>query len=209
MNKPKTQDYNFKIVIIGDSNAGKTNILTRFCHNQFSLEPKVTVGVEFASKFVRAYDDQISLQIWDTCGQENFRAITGSFYKGAIGALIVFDLTRRSTFDNLEKWYKEVKENAEENASILIVGNKSDLSNLREVKYEEGAYFAESRNIAYIETSALDSTNIETAFKHVTTEIYNMFLQYGVYDDPNEEKLSSRSLKLKSGEIKDKKACCE
>jgi len=207
MNQTEAEHYHFKFIVVGDSGVGKTNFITRFCYNQFSLEPKVTVGVEYATKEIKAYDARITLHIWDTCGQENFKSISQTFYKGAVAALLMFDLTRRQTFENLEKWFKDVKDCAEENVSIMIVGNKSDLVNLREVRTEEGVSFAESKNAAYIETSALDSTNIEAAFRHVSIAVYNIFLQYGTYIDENTGKKSSKSFKLKSGEIIEKKCC--
>jgi len=206
MNQHEQEHYHFKYIIVGDPGVGKTNFITRFCYNQFSLEPKVTVGVEYATKEIKAYDDRITLHIWDTCGQENFRSISSTFYKGAVAALIMFDLTRRQTFENLEKWIKDVKDSSEENVAIMIVGNKSDLVNLREIRTEEGVSFAESKNAAYIETSALDSSNIEAAFKHISTVVYNIFLQYGTYIDDTGKK-SSRSFKLRSGEIIEKKCC--
>lgn len=131
-------DYVLKIVLIGDSNVGKTNILTRYIHNTFYEITKATIGVEFATKYVKTNEIQLRLQIWDTAGQERYRAITSSFYKGSSGALVVFDVSKRFTFDKVDIWVKELRERAGENIQIIIIGNKIDLNDLREVKEEEG-----------------------------------------------------------------------
>ena len=200
--------YQFKIILVGDISVGKSNLLSRFCRNEFSLEPKVTVGFEFATKVVKADQDQITIQVWDTCGQEHFSSVTSSFYKGSIGAFIIFDISNSSTFKSLDKWYNEVKDNVEENAIILLVGNKTDLNNLREVRYEDAQAFAQKRDLVYFETSALASTNVNEAFIYLITEAYQLFQKYGAYHDPNESrKLSKRSLKLKAN-IEKKGGCC-
>lgn len=112
---------------------------------------------------------KIKCQIWDTAGQEKFRAISNSYYRGAIGVMLVYDITKQSTFDNLEKWLKELKEFGETQMVILLIGNKTDLKHLRVVKTEEGKLFAERYGLEYIETSALDSTHIDEAFQKLVT----------------------------------------
>eukprot|EP00330_Aristerostoma_sp_ATCC50986_P007722 CAMPEP_0114590690 /NCGR_PEP_ID=MMETSP0125-20121206/12904_1 /TAXON_ID=485358 ORGANISM="Aristerostoma sp., Strain ATCC 50986" /NCGR_SAMPLE_ID=MMETSP0125 /ASSEMBLY_ACC=CAM_ASM_000245 /LENGTH=184 /DNA_ID=CAMNT_0001788361 /DNA_START=57 /DNA_END=611 /DNA_ORIENTATION=+ len=174
--KEENYDYLFKIVLTGDSGVGKSNLLSRFCKNEFSLESKSTIGVEFATKTVEADDKIIKAQIWDTCGQEQFRSIAKTYYKGAVGALIVYDITKANTFESVEKWFKDIREYAEPNAVIMVVGNKCDLEHIRSIKTEEVANFAESKDIAYIETSALESTNVDLAFQRVIGEIYQLFL---------------------------------
>jgi len=165
-------DYLFKIVLIGDSGVGKSNILTRFTKNEFNLESKTTIGVEFATKTMSAEGKVIKAQIWDTAGQERYRAITSAYYRGAVGALLMYDITKYQTFANVEKWFEELRNNAESNIVVMLVGNKSDLKPLRAVSQEEATAFAEKHGIAFIETSALDSSNVELAFHKVITEIY-------------------------------------
>ena len=121
-------DYLFKIVLIGDSGVGKSNLLLRFTRNEFNLESKTTIGVEFATKTITAANNQlIKSQIWDTAGQERYRAITNAYYRGAVGALLVYDITSQVSFDNAHKWLKELKENADQGIVVMLVGNKADL----------------------------------------------------------------------------------
>lgn len=165
-------DYLFKIVLIGDSGVGKSNLLTRFTKNEFNLESKTTIGVEFATKTIMSENKVMKAQIWDTAGQERYRAITSAYYRGAVGALVVYDITKYPSFTNVEKWLKELRENAEPHIMVMLVGNKSDLKQLRAVGQDEAIEFAEKNGVAFIETSALDSTNVETAFHRIITEIY-------------------------------------
>ena len=124
----------FKIVLVGDSGVGKTNLLTRFSKNEFSLESKTTIGVEFATKTITTETGHvIKAQIWDTAGQDRYRAIASSYYKGAAGALVVYDITKPQSFENVDKWLKEVREHGAENMVLMLIGNKSDLEKDRQV----------------------------------------------------------------------------
>jgi Ras-related protein Rab-11A len=157
-------DMIFKVVLIGDSGVGKSNILTRYIRDEFSLETKSTVGVEFGSKKSKIKGTNIKTQIWDTAGQERYKSITNAYYKGAKGALVVFDISRKDTFTAVDRWIGELKSNAYSEVSILLIGNKSDLEDLRQVSQEEAKQKASQYGVAYIETSALHSVNIEKAF---------------------------------------------
>jgi len=118
----------FKIVLVGDSGVGKTNLLTRFSKNEFSLESKTTIGVEFATKTITTEQGHvIKAQIWDTAGQDRYRAIASSYYKGAAGALVVYDITKPNSFQNVEKWLKELRDHGAEDMILMLIGNKSDL----------------------------------------------------------------------------------
>ena len=162
------------MVIIGDSGVGKSNLLSRFTRNEFHLDSKSTIGVEFATRSIQHDGKIIKAQIWDTAGQERYRAITSAYYRGAVGALLVYDISKHSTFENVERWLKELRDHADANIVIMLVGNKSDLRHLRAVTTEEAMQFAEKHNLAFIETSALDSTGVETAFQRILTEIYRL-----------------------------------
>ncbi|XP_076960483.1 ras-related protein Rab11C-like [Bidens hawaiensis] len=167
-------DYLLKIVLIGDSGVGKSNILARFTRNEFYLESKATIGVEFATRTLQVEGKMIKAQIWDTAGQERYRAITSAYYRGAVGALLVYDITKRPTFDNVQRWLRELRANADSNIVVLMAGNKSDLSYLRAVNEEDGQSLAEKEGLSFLETSALDAHNVEKAFQTILTEIYHI-----------------------------------
>ncbi|GAV07165.1 hypothetical protein RvY_17040 [Ramazzottius varieornatus] len=167
-------DYLFKVVLIGDSGVGKSNLLSRFTRNEFDLESKSTIGVEFATRSVQVDGKTVKAQIWDTAGQERYRAITSAYYRGAVGALLVYDVCKHMTFDSVERWLRELRDNADQKIVIMLVGNKSDLRHLRAVPTEEAKSFAEKNGLTFIETSALDATNVEQAFYSTLHEIYKI-----------------------------------
>ena len=164
MNFDDDYDMIFKVVLIGDSGVVKSNILSRYIRDEFSIETKSTVGVEFGSKKIKIKGTSIKAQIWDTAGQERYKSITNAYYKGAKGALVVFDITRRDTFVNVDRWIGELKGNADNDVAIIVIGNKSDLEDQRQVQQDEAKSKAEQYNLAYVETSALQAINIEKAF---------------------------------------------
>ncbi|KAK2498948.1 LOW QUALITY PROTEIN: hypothetical protein MC885_011528 [Smutsia gigantea] len=261
-----------RVVLIGDSGVGKSNLLSRFTRNEFNLESKSTIGVEFATRSIQVDSKTIKAQIWDTAGQERYRAITSAYYRGAVGALLVYDIAKHLTYENVERWLKELRDHADSNIVIMLVGNKSDLRHLRAVPTDEARAFAgerlpaagggghgqgllgfhsetrteaaersshlprlqpqrqllppavwvsgsrplaldihfldsqvgrqdpppgfweplltgavlpsvpEKNNLSFIETSALDSTNVEEAFKNILTEIYRIVSQKQIAD---------------------------
>ncbi|CAM9422920.1 unnamed protein product [Ectocarpus fasciculatus] len=176
-------DYLFKVVLIGDSGVGKSNLLSRFTRNEFNLESKTTIGVEFATKSIQVDAKTIKAQIWDTAGQERYRAITSAYYRGAVGALLVYDISKHVTFENVERWLKELRDHAEPNIVVMLVGNKSDLRHRRAVPTEDAMLFAENNNLAFIETSALDATGVEEAFRQILSEIYRLMSRKNIYAD--------------------------
>merc|ERR1712194_493829 len=202
-------DYLFKVVLIGDSGVGKSNLLTRFTRNEFNRESKSTIGVEFATQTIQVEKKMIKAQIWDTAGQERYRAITSAYYRGAVGALLVYDISKHSTFENVERWLKELRDHAEANIVVMLVGNKSDLRHLRAVETDEAMAFSEQHNLAFIETSALDSSGVDTAFQRILTEIYRLMARRTMQSvEENQPSLStgqSISLGPDSGK---KKGCC-
>ncbi|KDN40519.1 ras-domain-containing protein [Tilletiaria anomala UBC 951] len=167
-------DYLFKVVLIGDSGTGKSNLLSRFTRNEFSLESKSTIGVEFATRSIAVDGKTVKAQIWDTAGQERYRAITSAYYRGAVGALLVYDIAKHPTYVNVSRWLKELRDHADSNIVIMLVGNKSDLRHLRAVPTDEAKAFAAENNLSFIETSALDASNVEQAFQNILTEIYRI-----------------------------------
>ena len=125
-----------------DSGVGKSNLLSRFTRNEFNLDSKSTIGVEFATRSIQVDTKTIKAQIWDTAGQERYRAITSAYYRGAVGALLVYDISKHQTYDNVTRWLKELRDHADANIVIMLVGNKSDLRHLRAVPTEEAKQFA-------------------------------------------------------------------
>ncbi|CAB1439211.1 unnamed protein product [Pleuronectes platessa] len=176
-NREDEYDYLFKVVLIGDSGVGKSNLLSRFTRNEFSLESKSTIGVEFATRSIQVEGKTIKAQIWDTAGQERYRAITSAYYRGAVGALLVYDIAKHLTYENAERWLKELQDHADSNIVIMLVGNKSDLRHLRAVPTDEAKSLAEKHGLSFLETSALDSSNVELAFQTILTAIYNIVSQ--------------------------------
>ncbi|CAM0142247.1 hypothetical protein VKS41_002271 [Umbelopsis sp. WA50703] len=186
-------DYLFKLVLIGDSGVGKSNILSRFTTNEFNLESKSTIGVEFATKNVVIDGHTVKCQIWDTSGQERYRAITGAYYRGAVGALLVYDITRPPSFENVSHWLKELREHADENIVIMLLGNKLDLSQTsRAVPTEEGGALAETEGFLFMETSALDATNIDNSFATIFDEIYKIIPKKTAHDDSTSKNIGDR-----------------
>lgn len=166
-------DYLFKLVLVGDSGVGKSCLSSRFTRDQFTADSKTTIGVEFATQIVQVDEKCIKAQVWDTAGQERYKAVTSAYYRGAVGALMVFSLCNKASLDSIEsQWLHEMLENADPNCVPLLVGNKSDLREERQVATEEAAAFAKKHNMGYIETSAVDATGVGEAFEQLLTEVY-------------------------------------
>jgi len=173
MREDDDYDYLFKVVLVGDTNVGKTNLLCRFTRNEFDLESRCTIGIEFATKLSTVQGKVVKSQIWDTAGQERYRSITDAYYRGAVGALLVYDISRRSSFENLGRWLDELRDHAEDGClPVMLVGNKSDLQHLRAVDQDEASTFAAEHGLlSCIEASALTSVNVESAFLGLLSEI--------------------------------------
>uniref|UniRef100_A0A8D3B0H8 Ras-related protein Rab-25 n=1 Tax=Scophthalmus maximus TaxID=52904 RepID=A0A8D3B0H8_SCOMX len=160
------------LVLIGESGVGKSNLLSRFTKNDFNHDTRTTIGVEFSTRTVQLGSFTIKAQIWDTAGLERYRAITSAYYRGAVGALLVYDITKHLTYDSVERWLKELYDHADPHIVVMLVGNKTDLESDRSVPSEEAKDFAEKKGLLYLETSALNSTNVEAAFNNVLAEIH-------------------------------------
>ena len=184
----------------GDSGVGKSGLLSRFTRDEFQMDSKGTIGVEFATRQIEHDGKTIEAQVWDTAGQERYRAVTAAYYRGAVGALIVYDITQRDSFENCERWLKvrrheprtpprgasthgcparaapaqELRTYADSSIVAMLVGNKCDLKHMQAVDVEDAKDFAEDNNLAFIETSALDASGVDTAFQRILTEIYRL-----------------------------------
>jgi len=177
--------YLFKYIIIGDTGVGKSCLLLQFTDSRFQPVHDLTIGVEFGARMIEVANEPVKLQIWDTAGQESFRSITRSYYRGAAGALLVYDITRRETFSHLTRWLEEARQNSHSSMVIMLIGNKSDLDHRRQVSEEEGAAFAQENGLIFMETSAKSAANVEEAFIQTATEIHSK-IQSGIYDVNNE-----------------------
>eukprot|EP01117_Protostelium_nocturnum_P006075 TRINITY_DN2186_c0_g1_i1.p1 TRINITY_DN2186_c0_g1~~TRINITY_DN2186_c0_g1_i1.p1 ORF type:complete len:220 (-),score=74.80 TRINITY_DN2186_c0_g1_i1:66-725(-) len=163
----------YKIVVVGDSGVGKTNVAGKFVNGEFNSDTKATICVEFTHSEVTLKDGtNIKIQIWDTAGQERFRALARGYYRGAAGALIVYDVTKAQTFDNVESWLRELRDFTDGELTVMLVGNKNDLVSHREVSTETARKFCEENELMYIETSALMGDNIREAFQQLVGSIY-------------------------------------
>ena len=177
--------YLFKYIIIGDTGVGKSCLLLQFTDKRFQPVHDLTIGVEFGARLVNIDQNQIKLQIWDTAGQESFRSITRSYYRDAAGALLVYDITRRESFNHLNRWLEEARQNGNPNMTIMLIGNKSDLEHRRAVSAKEGEAFAQENGLVFLETSAKSAANVEMAFIKTAEHIYEK-IKDGLYDPSRE-----------------------
>ncbi|XP_029017704.1 ras-related protein Rab-19-like [Betta splendens] len=167
-----TFDFLFKIILIGDSNVGKTSVVQNFKSRTFSERQQNTIGVDFTVRTVDIDGRKVKIQVWDTAGQERFRTITQSYYRSAHGAVIAYDLTRSSTFDSVTHWIKETELYGAANVVLVLIGNKSDLEDQRQVPFVKACDLAKERGIlAALETSAKESQNVEEAFFMMAREL--------------------------------------
>lgn len=191
-----------KILLIGDSSVGKTNLTLRFCDNEFKPSYISTIGIDFRIRTILINGSKVKTQVWDTAGQERFRTITTAYYRGAHGILLVYDITNRQTFSNINNWLNQLKLHSRENIALILVGNKTDLESNRQVSFEEGQNKANEFGCNFYETSCKSAENVETCFISLVTQIYNTCLKekYG-------ESEEGTTLRLE-GEKKTKSTCC-
>lgn len=175
--------YTFKYIIVGDSGVGKSCLMMRFIDKRFETSHDLTIGVEFGSYLQQIDNNVIKLQIWDTAGQESFRSITRSYYRGAIVAIIVFDVTSRKSFENIMSWYQDVINNKTHNITAVLVGNKIDKTDKRQISFDEAQKFASDNDMKYYETSAKDDTNVNDIFLEPAEEIYRQIKNKNIPED--------------------------
>ena len=178
-------NYLSKYIIIGDAAVGKSNLLLRYAHGQFKDEYQLTIGVEFGAKNISINDKIYRIQIWDTAGQENFRSITRAYYKNSVCALVVYDITNRDSFNNIANWVEDCKNQSPKTIFMVLVGNKSDLSDKRVISIDEGRELAEKYNMIFFETSAKTGDNVDLIFFKSAEEIAKK-IEQGYYDLEND-----------------------
>ena len=226
MSSPKkTYDMIFKLIVIGDSGVGKSCMLRVLKGDDFNEDSKPTVGVEFCSKNYYLDDHEIKVQIWDTAGQERYFTITSSYYKGAKGCALVYDIANKETFNNVGKWMQQSRDNGDEGLITILIGNKNDLgdSGVRQVEIEEGKKFAEENKMMFMETSAKENINIEKAFQILVEKVYksnkqifekDITLNFGEDKDnekENEKVNEKKNIKVRKGKKipeKEPNLCC-
>ncbi|XP_078270080.1 ras-related protein Rab-43 [Rhinoraja longicauda] len=195
-------DFLFKVVLIGDAGVGKTCVVQRFKSGIFVERQGNTIGVDFTMKTLEIQGKRVKLQIWDTAGQERFRTITQSYYRSANGAIIAYDISKRGTFESVPRWIEDVKKYAGSNIVQLLIGNKSDQDDIREVKYQDAQTLADHYEIvSVLETSAKDSSNVEEAFIKMATEL---MLRHG---GPMFTEKATESIKLNSKDVNEAWGC--
>ena len=200
-------EYVIKILTLGDSGVGKTSIIQKFINDKFNQSMLSTIGVDFQSKVIIIDNIKVKLKIWDTTGQERFKTLTSQYYNGADGALLIFDITSKMTFDRISFWMNELNEKKKLNElGLLLIGNKIDLNDKRTVDKEEAEIFARENNINYYDTSASKNININNVINDIAKQCLNIIKK-------NEERNYENSMNEKKmiieniGETKKKKCC--
>eukprot|EP01035_Chromulina_nebulosa_P017329 gene17329-22873_t len=192
-------DMQIKLLMVGDCGVGKSRLMLRYSSDTLAL---TTIGIEFKIKNIQLDGLRIKLQIWNTAGSERFRTITTSYFRGAHGILLVYDVTDRQTFESIRNWYTLIQMHANENIKVILIGNKCDLSDQRMVSFEEGESLANECNIHFYETSAIENINVEKSFLTITTDVKNRLIADGGSDNTGGYRLKA-SIKHQSN----KKGC--
>ena len=197
---PANFDYLLKYIIIGDAAVGKSNLLLRYAHGQFKPEYQLTIGVEFGAKNIQLFNKIFRIQIWDTAGQENFRSITRAYYKNSVCALVVYDISSRDSFEHVTSWIEDCKNQSPKTIFMVLVGNKCDLNDKRQVSVEEGKDLAEKNDMLFFETSAKDGINVDEIFVKSAEQISKKIDQ-GYYDLENDTSGIKRGINRSSEQI--------
>ena len=205
-------NYLFKYIIIGDPSVGKSNLLMKFAHNKFTDEYQTTIGVEFGAKNIQLNDQIYRIQIWDKAGQENFRSITRAYFKNCVCAMVVYDITCRKSFENIQNWVQDVHEQSPKTILIILIGNKIDLEDKRVVSYEEGNDFAVKNGLIFMETSAKTGEGVEEIFNESAQQIVKK-MEENYYDLNSEicgiQKGKTNKINLNNKKNPDRKGCCK
>ena len=198
-------DFIFKVLLLGNSDVGKSSLILRYVDQTWSDTFVPTIGVDFKVKSLEVENKQIKMQIWDTAGQERFRNVISSYFRGSHGILLIYDITNRDSFKNLENWLTEIEKNASQNVLKILIGNKNDLVDDREIKTEEGQAFANRNGMQFIETSAKMNTNVTEAFEALA----KLMMQFNSEKKPVLNKNEPKTLTASSGkDLNKKRNCC-
>ncbi|CAM9659804.1 unnamed protein product [Ectocarpus sp. 6 AP-2014] len=197
-------DMQIKLLMIGDSGVGKTCLLLRYANDSFSQTFITTIGIDFKIKNIDLDSKRIKLQIWDTAGQERFRTITTSYFRGAQGILLVYDVTDKKSFNSIRNWVAQIQQHADVAVNKILIGNKCDMDEDREVSREEGAQLAAEYGIQFFETSAKNDINVEKGFITIAREVKDRLMA----DGPNTGSRGSNSVTLNTSPSKKKTSCC-
>ena len=162
----------YKILLLGDCSSGKTSMIYRLTYNNFLEHYISTIGIDFNTKSFLVNDKKIRLQIWDSCGQERFNALTRSYYRNTDAFIICYDISSNKSFENAKQWIKELDKYVDNQVIKILVGNKTDLEDLRQIKYEDGKSYADSLNMNFIETSSKNNSNINDLFYNLSIQLY-------------------------------------
>ena len=197
-------DYIFKVLLIGNSDVGKSSIILRYVDETWTDVFVPTIGVDFKVKTLKVDNKQVKMQIWDTAGQERFRTVVSSYFRGSHGLFLIYDITNRDSFKNLENWLKEIEGEASEKVLKILIGNKCDLEEDRDIKFEEGQAFANRNGMQFMETSAKANTNINEAFEALAKLMIKFTSENNI-----PQKKDTMVLKASSGQdLKIKRKCC-
>ena len=208
---PSDYQYIFKLILIGNSGVGKSSIIQRYMKNTFEESYKCTIGVDFLMKTLNLKGKTVKLQLWDTAGQEKYKSMVASYYRGANVALVVFDITSHASFDSLPVWIENYYKNGPEEKNIILIGNKKDMEESRQVTRQEAEIFSETNNMMYFETSAKEGDNIEYIFTYAAEKLLEY---YGKPDENNIKRQMNDNDKLQSQSFTEirieehKKGCC-
>ena len=176
ISRQETYDYMFKVLLLGDAGVGKTSLMWRFSDDVFNHTYIPTIGIDFKLRTIEVQGQKVRLQVWDTAGQERFHAISVSYYRTAAGIMLVYDITRRRSFENITKWLRKIDEHAKEDVIKLLIGNKCDMEHPRAVMREEGEKLADEYDMAFFETSAKENESIDEAFECIVEEVKKRFV---------------------------------
>ena len=207
-------NYLFKYIIIGDSSVGKSNLLMKFAHNKFTKDYQATIGVEFGSKNIEINNKVYRIQVWDTAGQENFRSLTRAYYKNCVCAIIVYDVTNKQSFENIQNWLEDVHNQSPKTVLIVLIGNKIDLEDKRVISFDEGKELALKNGIIFMETSAKTGEGVNEVFNYTAQEIEKKMKEnyYNLKSETcgiKEGNIDNNGINLKDEKNNDKKGCCK
>ena len=201
-------DEKIKLMILGDSSVGKSSILRKYCKNEFLDKYITTIGIDFQIKYLTINNKKIKLQVWDTAGQERYRVVTKNYFNTSDGFIIIYDITNRETFTNINNWIEQITTIVGNNVKCVIFGNKNDLNNKRKVETDEGKELAEKFNFKFFETSAKEGNNIEEGFKSITMDILDDISSVKERRNNTSILKTKRGKKLNNNKEDNKKSCC-